>query len=129
MDALNRRFGIIWILCRKRHETLVNLSQEFGVSVRTIQRDINVIGNKVPIYIKSGRYEGGVYIMEHYQVPCRYFTNDERSLLRQMSQICRPSLKQSDLEVLDGIMGQCAGEIKSSLRPARPRGDVSRTAD
>ena len=40
-----------------------NLANELGVSVRTIQRDVDRTSTYAPIYAKSGRYGGGVYIL------------------------------------------------------------------
>ena len=43
MGIAERRYEIIKLLCRRRYETIRNLAAEFGVSVRTIQRDIEAL--------------------------------------------------------------------------------------
>lgn len=40
MGTAERRRKMMKILCRRRYETIGNLASEFGVSMRTIQRDI-----------------------------------------------------------------------------------------
>ena len=58
-----------------------NLALEFGVSVRTVQRDISEITTIVPIYIKTGRYGGGVYVMDHFNTHTQRLNKDEIKLL------------------------------------------------
>lgn len=43
MGTAERRDEIIKLLCRRRHETIPNLAFEFGVSERTIRRDIEAV--------------------------------------------------------------------------------------
>lgn len=92
MGADERRLEIIRILCQRRHEKMSNLAFEFGVSLRTIQRDINEISTSIPIYIKTGRYEGGVYLIDGYYSDCLYMKKSEIELLKKV----RKSLLQDD---------------------------------
>lgn len=88
MGAAERRLEIIRILCRRRHEKMSNLAFEFGVSLRTIQRDINEISTTIPIYIKTGRYEGGVYVMDGYYLERLYMKESEITLLKKVRDSC-----------------------------------------
>jgi len=45
----------------------MNLAFEFGVSERTIRRDIDALSLVAPIYTQAGRYGGGVYILSDYK--------------------------------------------------------------
>lgn len=81
MTTAERQLNIIKILCRRGHETTQNLADELGVSKRTIQRDIDAISIETPIYMKKGKYEGGVYIDSSFQSDKLYFTDEESSLL------------------------------------------------
>lgn len=60
MGATERRQEIMRVLCRRRHETVKYLSFEFGVSERTILRDIEALSITEPIYTQCGRYDGCV---------------------------------------------------------------------
>lgn len=60
MGTAERRNEIMRVLCRKRHETVLNLAKEFGVSERTILRDVVALSLTEPIYTQCGRYGGGV---------------------------------------------------------------------
>ena len=54
MNTMNRRIEIINILIIRRHTTANELAQELGVSIRTIQYDIQALSPQYPIYTKPG---------------------------------------------------------------------------
>ena len=64
MDATERRRRIMQILRRAGHATIISLSEELGASERTIRRDIDTLGLYEPIYTTTGRYQGGVHLLE-----------------------------------------------------------------
>ena len=63
MTYYERRSAILEALSCRRHDTMVHLANEFGVSVRTIRRDIEALSLSEPLYTKQGRYGGGVYLL------------------------------------------------------------------
>ncbi len=56
MGIAERRVEIMRILYRRRYEKISNLAQEFGVSERTILRDIESLSITEPIYTQCGKY-------------------------------------------------------------------------
>jgi predicted DNA-binding transcriptional regulator YafY len=64
MGPNERRMEIIEALCRRRQDTMANLAAEFGVSVRTIKNDIDILSLSYPIETIRGRYGGGVRHLE-----------------------------------------------------------------
>ncbi len=84
MGTAERRAKIVRILCRRGHETISNLAEEFGVSTRTIQRDIEVLSLTEPIYTRSGRYDGGVYVTDNFDIWRMYMTRQEISVLKKL---------------------------------------------
>ena len=84
MGTLERRREIMKILCRRQHETMSNLASEFGVSIRTIQRDIDSLSISEPIYTRSGKYTGGVYVVKGYSIDRMYMTDAELSVLKKL---------------------------------------------
>ena len=84
MNADERRREIMKILCRRRHETMCNLAHELGVSVRTIQIDIDALSLSEPIYTQTGKYTGGVYIVEGYSIDRIYMMNFQIDVLRKL---------------------------------------------
>lgn len=84
MGAAERRAELLRVLCRRRHDTVENLASEFGVSERTIRRDIEALSVTAPIYTKSGRYVGGVYIMEGYTMDRAYMSEEQLNVLKKL---------------------------------------------
>lgn len=84
MTAAERRKEIMRILSGRRHETIHNLASELGVSDRTIRRDICVLSLSEPIYTQTGRYDGGVYVMENYTLTHFYMTVEEITVIEKL---------------------------------------------
>lgn len=108
MGTAERRAAIIKTLCRRRHETMMNLALEFGVSERTIRRDIEVLSLTEPIYTQTGRYGGGVYVVEDYSIDRMYVSEEEAEVLRKLyvmaenQQKC--ALSECELTLFQGIV-------------------------
>lgn len=84
MGTAERRYEIMKILCRRRYETIRNLASEFGVSARTIQRDVEILSRTEPIYTQFGKYGGGVYIVEDYSMDRIYMKDSEVDVLQKL---------------------------------------------
>lgn len=103
MGTTERRIEIMRILCRRRYEKISNLAQEFGVSKRTISRDIEALSITEPVYTQSGRYDGGVYVTKGYSISKMYMTEKELNLLRKLSKfadeksVCELSVEENKL--------------------------------
>lgn len=110
MGTAERRAEIMRILCRRRHETVSNLAEKFGVSTRTIQRDVEVLSITEPIYTQCGRYDGGIYITEDYAMDRMYMTDQELSVLNKVAffaerkSVC--NLNKDELVLLNHIISQ-----------------------
>lgn len=63
MTTADRRMEIISVLVVSGHAIAKELAQEFGVTSRTILRDISVLSYGYPIYTKPGA-GGGIFIMD-----------------------------------------------------------------
>ena len=87
IGTAERRLKLMRLLCQRRHEIIPNLATEFGVSVRTIQRDIEEISDILPVYVKTGRYNGGVYVVEGFHLDKMYMGVDEISLLEKIKEM------------------------------------------
>ena len=102
MGTAERRTEIMRVMCRRRHETISNLAEEFGVSTRTILRDVEVLSVTEPIYTQCGRY-GGVYVTDDYSMTRMYMTKKELSLLHKLSKLadekatCELSMEENKL--------------------------------
>ena len=90
MNTVHRRIEIINILIIRRHTTASELAQEFGVSVRTIQYDIQALSPVYPIYTKQGE-NGGIFIRDDYKPYVNSLSPIELQVLQEL------------LEMTDGI--------------------------
>lgn len=74
-----RLFEITFVLLEKRSVTAKELAERFGVSVRTIYRDLDILSAcGIPIYTEQGRH-GGIYLMEQYSLNKTLLTDTEQS--------------------------------------------------
>ena len=63
---INRLMEISIILMNKKKTTAAHLADRFGVSVRTIYRDIDALSVAgVPVYTNKGK-GGGIFLMDNY---------------------------------------------------------------
>ena len=105
METTARRIEILLILSRRRHETVCNLANEFGVSERTIRRDIEMLSCIEPIYTRQGRY-GGIYVTENFSVFRKYMNENEINLLNFIIHYLeeKNEFKADDIYILQRII-------------------------
>lgn len=85
IKRLSRLAAILTQLQTKRVVTSTALAQKFGVSVRTIYRDIKVLEQAgVPVVIEEGK---GYSLMEGYRIPPVMFTENEANALITAEQL------------------------------------------
>lgn len=84
MQANERRMQILEVLCDRRHESIDNLSFEFGVSRRTIRYDIEILTCSYPIYTTQGN-GGGVHVVDGYRIGKQYLTKEQKDLLEKIA--------------------------------------------
>lgn len=78
---LNRLLEITTILLNKKTVTAAELAERFGVSTRTIYRDIDVLSaSGVPVYSSQGA-KGGISILEEYTINRAVLSGNERAAL------------------------------------------------
>ena len=124
MGTAERRTEIMRILCRRRHETISNLAEEFGVSTRTILRDIEVLSATEPIYTQCGRYGGGVFVSDDYIMSKMYMTEVELSVLEKISVLAENKaiciLDKDEYRILRNIISQYTKpRIRKEIKYAR----------
>lgn len=100
MGPNERRIEIIETLCRRRQETMENLATEFGVSIRTIRNDIDILSLSYPLETIRGRYGGGVKVMDGFYMNQKYLKPAQQELLKRLS----TNLVGSDLAVMNSIL-------------------------
>lgn len=105
MGTAERRLEILKYLCKARKATMPLLAEMFGVSVRTIQRDILEIEATfyTPIDVKAGKH-GGISIVGDYSFDRAYMREDELSLLSKIQGIVEGQLSEKENSLLSQII-------------------------
>lgn len=88
---IDRLIQIIFLLLSHESITAKALAEEFGVSTRTIYRDINILSVAgIPITSQKG-YGGGLSLLEGFSLDKSYFTRAEQSNIIKALQILKSS--------------------------------------
>ncbi len=117
MDYNLRRDKIMDIVFARGSETVEHLAQEFGVSPRTILRDISAMSIDKPIFTKVGR-GGGVFFMKESTAKAKYILRQNISLLEGIKMQAERNeaiiLNNKDVLILDRIIS--ASRINPNCR-------------
>lgn len=97
MDSFTRRLEIIRILVYRRKETMEVLAGYFGVTVRTIQNDIDFLSLHFPIETVRGRY-GCVKILDTFHPFRQIISIEQKQLLEQI--LLLELLSEQDVELI-----------------------------
>ncbi len=102
MGTAERRLEILKYLCRTRHATMTRLAEIFGVSVRTVHRDIYEIEATfhAPIVVRCGKYDGGVYVIGNYSLDRTYMKEDELDLLKKVQTLVCDRISDNERSLL-----------------------------
>ena len=98
-NTTERRFLMLEYLLKVRRTTRSKLSVKFGVSLRTIDRDILILSCSFPITAVQGG-NGGIGIAEGYYFGMKYLTEPQAILLEKLS----ASLTGDDLILMCEIL-------------------------
>ena len=85
-----RLFEIVFILLNKKRTTAQELAKKFGVSVRTIYRDMDILSSAgIPVYTMQGT-GGGIFIDESYTINKSILTKEEQDKILLALQCLSP---------------------------------------
>ena len=105
MGTAERRLEIYKYLCLARKATMPQLAKKFGVSVRTIQRDIYEIEATfhAPLDITTGRY-GGISVIGDHTLDRAYMCDEELLLLQKVQALIRDQITEQEMNMLSQII-------------------------
>lgn len=82
MNRIDRLFGILVLLQSKKYVTAEAISEKFGISVRTVYRDVKALYEQgIPVSFEQHR---GYFIVQGYFLPPVSFSFEEASALLLM---------------------------------------------
>lgn len=107
---INRLFEIIMILLNREIITAKELAEHFGVSTRTIYRDINTLSlSSIPIYTNKGS-GGGISILPEFTINKSLFSEKEQYDIIAALQ----SLKAANYHDVNTVITKLGAIFKSS---------------
>lgn len=110
MNRIDRLFGILTLLQSKKYVTGEHIAQKFGMSIRTVYRDIKAIGEQgVPVGFEPNR---GYFIMQGYFLPPVSFTSEEANALLLMEYMVKGFADRS----IHAHYSSALNKVKSVLR-------------
>lgn len=108
MGTAERRRMIMRALCRRGHDTTANLAAEFGVSERTIRRDIETLSLSEPVYTQQGRYGGGVYVMPGHRIDQQYMSSLQTQAIKKVIRMAAEKkqcvLQEAEVRALENLL-------------------------
>lgn len=106
---ISRLFEIVYILLGKNTVTAKELSERFGVSVRTIYRDVEMLSSAgIPIYMSKGK-GGGIRLLDNFVLNKSILSESEQTeILTALSALRSINFAESQnaLSKLSGIFGK-----------------------
>src|ERR1700761_6134352 len=85
MNRIDRLFGITTMLQSKKYVPAEKIADKFGISVRTVYRDIKALCEQgLPVSFEQGR---GYFIVQGYFLPPVAFSQEEANALLLMEMI------------------------------------------
>ena len=79
MQVNNRLFEIVYLLLEKNTITAKELAEHFGVSIRTIYRDIDILSTaNIPIYTNQGK-GGGISLLDNFVLDKSILSEEEQN--------------------------------------------------
>lgn len=108
---ISRLFEIVYILLGKKTVTAKELSGRFGVSPRTIYRDIETLsGAGIPVYMSKGK-GGGISLLDNFVLNKSMLSESEQNeiltALSALQSVSQPEA-QNALSKLSGIFGKAS---------------------
>jgi len=108
---INRLFEIVYILLGKKSITAKALSERFGVSARTIYRDVETLSAaKIPIYMSRGK-GGGISLLDNFVLNKSMLSESEQNdILTALSALgsLNQSEEQNALSKLSALFGKAS---------------------
>lgn len=131
MNRVDRLVGILTMLQSRRYTSAEKLSEKFGISIRTVYRDIRALDEVgIPVSFENGK---GYYILQGYFLPPVSFTAEEANALVLVASLAdrfgdRSIVKHSEFAlqkiraVLHSADKERAEQLTGSIKVLHPDG-------
>lgn len=114
MNRIERLFGILVLLQSKKYVTAEAISDKFGISVRTVYRDVKaLIEQGIPVSFEQHR---GYFIVQGYFLPPVSFSFEEASALLLMENLVYGFTDRSVQKNYSSALNKVKAVLKSSQK-------------
>ena len=97
-----RRQQMLEYISIHRHVQYQDLMDEFHISKKTAQRDVEILSCSYPIYTRT-TCAGGIFAMEGWYVSKSYLHDDQEALLRKLLAGLQPEDQKTMQSILDAF--------------------------
>ena len=97
-----RRQQILEYISIHRHVQYQDLMDEFHISKKTAQRDVEILSCSYPIYTRT-TCAGGIFAMEGWYASKSYLQDDQEALLRKLLAGLQPEDQKTMQSILDAF--------------------------
>ena len=98
-------------LLARREDTAANLAAEFGVTERTIYRDIGELVLSLPVETVRGRYGGGIRLSDWFRPAGRYLAPEQDRAIRKAAELAGERLTLGERQALLSLLTQFAPPV------------------
>ena len=111
MNRIDRLFGLVTLLQAQRYVPAERIAAHFGLSVRTVYRDIRALGEQgIPVSFEAGR---GYFLVPGYFLPPVSFTPEEASALLLLETLGTTLTDRS----IQPLVAAALQKVRAVLRP------------
>jgi predicted DNA-binding transcriptional regulator YafY len=111
MNRIDRLFGFVTLLQAQRYVPAERIATQFGISVRTVYRDVRALGEQgIPVSFETGR---GYFLVPGYFLPPVSFTTEEASALLLLETLGATLADRS----LQPLVATALQKVRAVLRP------------
>ena len=97
-----RRQQMLEYISIHRHVQYQDLMDEFHISKKTAQRDVEILSCSYPIYTRT-TCAGGIFAMEGWYTSKSYLHDDQEALLRKLLAGLQPEDQKTMQSILDAF--------------------------
>lgn len=97
-----RRQQMLEYISIHRHVQYQDLMDEFHISKKTAQRDVEILSCSYPIYTRT-TCAGGIFTMEGWYASKSYLHDDQEALLRKLLAGLQPEDQKTMQSILDAF--------------------------
>ena len=114
MNRIDRLFGILILLQSKKYVTADKIAQQYGISVRTVYRDMKALSEQgIPLSFEQHK---GYFIVQGYFLPPVSFNSDEANALLLMERFLVGFADRSILNHYHNALNKVKAVLKSTQK-------------